>query len=379
MFSREIESLRQKLNRASSAAPGCFDIQPGDLEAAVRALQQIGEPETAAAEQRLLLEARRHRQERFSGNVFTIAPLYVTSICRERCLYCNYRADSRAGGIDRVRLSDDEIAAESRFLIEEKGIRAIELVYASDPKNRADAIARHVELVARLLDERGGGIVGISAESLSEDEYRQLVAAGATFSILWQETYDRARYEELHPGADGKADFAWRIDAPERMIRAGIPAVGMGVLSGLSEWRQDWAMLVTHEAWLRNRFGRSASILGIPRLRPAGGAAFTDSSFLPRDSDLESAISIHTLFSPESVPFVSTREEWDFGLRLAAGGGVLFTFNCSTIPGGYSLGASGDQFRTGSWDIHTHAQVMRTAGMTPVSRWSFRDGMPAAG
>ena len=103
----------------------------------------------------------------YGNRVFAIVPIYVTSICSEQCVYCNYRAGNKGIGVERRRLSDPELEQEALYLVEEKGLRVLELVYATDPRMRADTMCRHVELLRRLLDSRGGGLVAISAEALA--------------------------------------------------------------------------------------------------------------------------------------------------------------------------------------------------------------------
>ena len=82
--------------------------------------------------------------------MFAIVPVYVTSICQEQCLYFNFRAGNKGVGVERRRLTDEEIEAEALYLIGEKGLRVIKLVYATDPRMRSDAMCRHVERVRRL-------------------------------------------------------------------------------------------------------------------------------------------------------------------------------------------------------------------------------------
>jgi len=309
----------------------------------------------------------------YHGQVFVIVPMYVTSICQEQCLYCNYRAGNKGIGVERKRLSDEELKQEALFLIHEKGFRVLELVYASDPQMRVDTMCRHVELLRRLLEAHGGGLVGISAEALEERDYRQLVNAGLCWSVLWQETYDKSRYAALHPGRSPKTNFAYRLDSYERMLSAGIPHVGLGVLSGLADWRRDWAMLMLHEEYLRDKFPDGASILGTPRLKLAPGAAFQQSMYTPTRQEFVATIALHNLFAPATAPFVSTREEWDVCLELARGGGCLFTLNCSTTPGGYSLHHEGCQFTSQSFDAPVYAAKLRAEGLEPNFAWSASD------
>ena len=356
-----IESLRAL--SASDFVPLLWDKQFGCGDSFDRAiLQRSVELKTAL----------------YGGRLFVIVPIYVTSICSEQCVYCNYRAGNQHASIERRRLSDTELEQEAEYLVEQKGQRVLELVYASDPRVRADSMCRHVELLRRVLDRHGGGLVAISAEALEENDYHRLADAGLSISVLWQETYDKSRYPLLHPGKTRKTDFGYRLDAYERMLSAGIPHVGMGVLLGLSDWRQDWAMLMLHEEYLRKHHGRSATVLGIPRLKHAPGALLQESPFTPSEQEFLVAIALHNIFSPTTAAFVSTRESWDVCLELARGGGCLFTLNCSTTPGGYSLQRGGCQFPSHSYDAPVYSAKLTSLGLEPVFRWNSQDLLGSA-
>jgi 2-iminoacetate synthase len=317
----------------------------------------------------LLYRSAQEKAALYGGKLFVIAPIYVTSICQEQCLYCNYRAGNKGVGVERRRLTDDELQREALYLIEQKGERVLELVYAADPRMRVDTMCRHIELLRRLLQDHGGGLVGISAESFEEKDYRRMVDAGLCWSVLWQETYDKSRYALMHPGKTKKADFEYRLNTYEHMLAAGIEHVGIGVLSGLSDWKRDWAMLMLHEEYLQQHDRRGATILGLPRLKAAQGAAFQDSPFIPGRGEFLAAVALHNLFSPATAAFVSTREDWDVCLELAQGGGCLFTLNCSTTPGGYSLHQGGCQFAANSYDAPIYAAKLKAQGLYPLFNW----------
>lgn len=324
-----------------------------------------------AKDRELLAKAQAAKRALFADRVFPIAPLYVTSVCSESCLYCNFRGGNKGVGVERRRLAAPEIDEEARFLIEEKGLHVLELVYSTDPLVRPDAMCRHVEILKRRLEAAGGGMVGINAESLDESEYRLLHGAGLDFCVLWQETYDRDRYRDLHPGRTKKARFEYRLDSYERMLAGGIRRIGMGVLSGLADWRRDWAMLFAHERHLKKEYGRGADILGLPRLKPAPGAPLYHTPFIPSEQEFLALTALHNLLFPDTLPFVSTREPWDMCLKQAAGGGCLFTLNCSTTPGGYSLPREGCQFPVNSYDAPEFAPKLREAGFKPEFAWTF--------
>ncbi|MEJ2207815.1 MAG: hypothetical protein P8129_02115 [Anaerolineae bacterium] len=333
-----------------------------------------GQPDLAAM---VLKAAEKKKRQRFRGAVFGISPLYVTSICQEHCVYCNFRVENKHTAVTRLRLSPEQLGEEVDFLVSRHGLRVVELVYSSDPRCDVSAVAEHIRIAADILEQAGGGIVGINAAPFAVDEYRQLKDAGLNFAVLWQETYHRQRYQELHPIQTPKADYERRVTAFDRMIQAGIHNVGLGVLSGLAPWREEWLTLMAHEQYLQDTYGVEAAVLGVPRLKPAKGALVKTTDYIPSDQEYLLAIAVHNLFSPGTVPFVNTRERWALCTEAVRGGGAIFTFNCATIPGGYTQGTKGYQFPTGDFPAAEYVPKLRAEGLSPVMKWTFegiRDG-----
>lgn len=374
MFSEQYEiAWRDSAQIPSSAQQSPRDLRAHVVEDYLPALWNETFGQGGELDREVVARSAEIKLARYGGRLFVIAPIYVTSICQEQCLYCNFRAANKGVGVERRRLTDEELEREALFLVNEKGLRVLELVYATDPRMRVDSMCRHVELLRRVLDRYGGGLVGISAEPFEEHEYRSLAEAGLSWSVLWQETYDRSRYAVLHPGRTKKTNFTFRLDAYERMLVGGIEHVGIGVLSGLADWRHDWAMLMLHEEYLRRHCGRGTTILGIPRLKRAPGALFQDSPFTPSREEFLATVALHNIFSPETAAFVSTREDWDLCVELAKGGGCLFTLNCSTTPGGYSFHYGGCQFSANSYDAPVYTAKLKSEGLTPVFGWKSCD------
>lgn len=320
----------------------------------------------------VLLDASKNvKASIYNHAVYAISPLYVTSFCKEHCLYCNYRAGNKSADVTRIRLTETQLQAEIEFLVFQKGFRVIELVYSSDPHISLDTICRHIELAHSVLNTVGGGVVGLNSEPLEVSGYQRLLQAGLNFAVVWQETYDKKRYELLHPGKTTKSNFEYRLNAFDRMLKAGLQNFGMGVLSGLANWRSDWYMLMQHEHYLVENYGQAPAIIGMPRLKPAKGAEFKFSTTTPSDLQFRLALAIHNLYSPNTFAFVNTRENFDLCLDLAQGGGCLFTLNCSTVPGGYLLGTSGYQFPTKTFDSLEYAPLLCEHGLDPVFAWNF--------
>jgi len=356
-----------------SSPPTSFEWRTGDL-AIAHALWDKQFGKGGSLDTQILEASKLKKYEQYRGFLFAIVPLYITSICVESCLYCNFRAGNRGVKLQRVRLRPLQLADEVQYLIEKKGLRVIELVYATDPLVRVDRMCKDVERVQRLLAKSGGGAVGINAEALDVDEYRRLKDAGLDFIVLWQETYDRDQYIKYHPGTTKKACFEYRLEAYDRMFVAGIRTIGMGILSGLSDWRLDWALLMDHEAYISETYGIGPCILGVPRLKGAAGALVRETPWVPNRQEFKCAVALHNLFAPSVLPFLSTREDWELCSEMASGGGALFTLNCSTIPGGYAARAQGYQFPTDNFDAPLYAPRLIRQGLLPVFDWKFSKG-----
>ena len=325
----------------------------------------------------ILAISRQIKERMFKNRIFPIVPVYVSSFCIEHCKYCNYRAENKDKAIKRVRLTLEQLQEELEYLILKKHFRVIELVYGSDPKI-FPKIPDHIKLAHKILDKKGGGMVSINAGPFTVEDYRAFKEAGLDFVVLWQETYQKEYYDLMHPGDTQKADFCYRVDDFERALQAGIKNIGLGVLLGLAPWRKDWLLLMEHERYLFNKYGVRTSIVGIPRLKPAIGALIRSTSFIPSDKELQLAVAVHNIFSPETLPFVNTREKFELCIELSKGGGVLFTFNCSTIPGGYTLGEKGYQFPTYDFDVDEYLPKIRAKGLEPVFNWYFdKEHVPA--
>ena len=317
-------------------------------------------------------KARHSTRSLFHNDVFSIVPVYVTSICNECCTYCNYQQDN-SKNVSRLRLTDDELMKEIRFLAEQKGLRTVELVYSSDPMMDADTICRHVDFVKRYIENSGGGLVGLNAPSFNESEYRSLVSAGLDFAVLWQETYDEEVFKKVHPINTRKSNFHYRLNTQDRMIAGGLVNIGLGVLSGLADWRKDWGMLFAHQAYLRNLYGINAPIIGVPRLKPVAGSQYYPKDLVPSDEEFLLCIALQKIFNPPSLPFINTRESWDFCINASQGGGVLFTFNCHTVPGGYTSEKKGHQFPSFNFDVSKFRDKAVKRGINPLMKWNFAE------
>src|SRR5256886_8220585 len=201
-------------------------------------------------------------QQRFGRVIRLFAPLYLSNECINNCKYCGF---SRDNPILRVTLSVDEVLREARAL-KEQGFRNLLLVAGEHPKFVPPGYL--AECVRALHEE----IPGISLEvgPMETEDYRPLVQAGADGLVVYQETYDRAVYAEMH-SAGPKRNFDWRLETPQRAYAAGFRRLGIGALFGLGDWRMEAISVAAHAEYLLRHCWKAQLTISLHRLRPCGG------------------------------------------------------------------------------------------------------------
>ena len=198
-------------------------------------------PAAAGQLERLAKRSNRLTQQRFGRVIRLFAPLYLSNECINNCTYCGFSRDNR---ILRVTLSIDEVVREARALADQ-GFRNILLVAGEHPKfisgsYMTDCVAALRETVPSISLEVG---------PMETGEYRPLVQAGAEGLIVYQETYNREVYADMHTSGP-KRKFNWRLETPERAHEAGFRRLGIGALYGLSDWRRETICLAAHAQYL---------------------------------------------------------------------------------------------------------------------------------
>ena len=179
-------------------------------------------------------------QQRFGKVIRLFAPLYLSNECINQCKYCGF---SRDNPILRVTLSVEEALREARALTAQ-GFRNILLVAGEHPKFVSNHYLR--DCVAALHEEIPS--VSLEVGPMETKDYRPLVTAGADGLVVYQETYDRGVYPDMHT-AGPKRDFDWRLETPERAYAAGFRRIGIGALYGLADWRLEALCVAAHAAW----------------------------------------------------------------------------------------------------------------------------------
>lgn len=268
--------------------------------------------------------------------MFLYAPLYLSNHCINHCLYCGFRHPSR---IVRRRLSLDEALRQSE-VVAGRGFRHLLLVSGDFPSLTPPRY--FAEIAAALA--AGGLVPSVEIAPQGTADYETLVAAGVYGLTLYQETYDRQLYARYHPRGT-KASYDWRLEGPERAAEAGIARLGLGVLLGLADPRDDLAALIRHAAYLEERFGDRAYAFSLPRIHEA-----PDGFEVPFPVDDETFVRLYAALRiafPRSELVLSTRESAALRDRLAGICITQMSAGSSTAPGGYEADAqcpAGEQF-----------------------------------
>ena len=264
-------------------------------------------------------------QQRFGKVVRLFAPLYLSNECVNNCAYCGF---SRDNPILRVTLSVQEVMREAQAL-REQGFRNILLVAGEHPKFVSNDYLR--QCVAALHQESPS--VSLEIGPMEADEYGRLVAAGADGLVVYQETYDRNVYRDVHT-AGPKKDFDWRLETPERAYAAGFRRLGISALYGLADWRFEAICVAAHAQYLLRHCWKAQVTISLPRLRPCAG------EFQPltqiSDRELAQLVCAFRLMFPDAGLVLSTRESARLRNGLIPLGITLMSAGSHTEPGGYT-------------------------------------------
>ena len=110
--------------------------------------------------------------------------------------------------------------------------------------------------------------VNVNIAATTVEEYRMLKNAGIGTYILFQETYHKNSYLELHPTGP-KHDYDYHTEAMDRAMEGGIDDVGLGVLFGLEEYQYEFAGLLMHAEHLEAVHGVGPHTISVPRIKHA--------------------------------------------------------------------------------------------------------------
>ena len=312
--------------------------------------------------------ARKARQvtiQNFGRVILLYTPLYLSNHCDNHCIYCTFNTKN---SIARRKLTPQMVEDEGRA-IAEMGLRHI-LLLTGDSRQKSPF--SYIKDSLNILKKHFSSL-GIEVYPLKEGEYRELVDTGLDSLTIYQETYDREIYDDLHIKGP-KKDYLFRLDAPERACRAGMRAVNIGPLLGLAPWRNDAFLAGLHASYLQCKYLDVEISMSLPRLQPFAGSF--ESSHIVSDRELVQMILALRLFMPRAGITVSTRERAYLRDNLVGLGVTKMSAASSTVVGGHTHFEGEGQFEiSDKRSVKQIKEMLLSKGYQPV----MKDWQPLAG
>lgn len=268
----------------------------------------------------------------YGKRVVMFAPLYISNYCVNNCVYCGYK---RCNEFERRRLNKEEIQEEVK-LLEKMGHKRIALEVGEDPVNcPIDYVLEAIDTIYET-ENLNGNIrrINVNIAATSVDNYRSLKDRNIGTYILFQETYHKEKYEEMHPKCL-KGDYDYHLTAFDRAMQAGIDDVGGGVLFGLADYKFELLALMLHNDHLEEEFGVGFHTISVPRLKKAEGMDLDRFPNIVTDEEFKKIVAIIRLAVPFTGIILSTRESADMRNEVIDYGVSQVSAGSCTGVGGY--------------------------------------------
>lgn len=277
--------------------------------------------------------AREIKLAYYGNRIVLFAPLYLSNYCINGCVYCPYHAKNKT--IPRKKLTQDEVRAEV-IALQDMGHKRLAIEAGEDPKNNP------IEYILECIDtiysvkHKNGAIrrVNVNIAATTVEEYRMLKEAEIGTYILFQETYHKESYEQLHPTGP-KHDYNWHTEAMDRAMDGGIDDVGLGVLFGLDKYRYEFAGLLMHAEHLEAVHGVGPHTISVPRIKRAADIDPNDFDNSISDDIFEKITALIRIAVPYTGIIMSTRESKEVRERALQYGVSQISGGSRTSVGGY--------------------------------------------
>ena len=277
----------------------------------------------------------------FYGNRIVIfAPLYLSNYCVNGCLYCPYHLKNKH--IARKKLTQEEVRDEV-IALQDMGHKRLAIEAGEDPVNNPLEYILECIKTIYSIKHKNGAIrrVNVNIAATTVEDYRKLKEAGIGTYILFQETYHKKSYLELHPTGP-KHDYKYHTEAMDRAMEGGIDDVGLGVLFGLDKYRYEFAGLIMHAEHLEAVHGVGPHTISVPRVKPADDIDPEEFNNSLSDETFEKIAACIRLAVPYTGMIVSTRENEAVRSKMLKCGISQVSGGSRTSVGGYA-GYSADE------------------------------------
>lgn len=277
--------------------------------------------------------SRKIKEDYYGNRIVLFAPLYLSNYCVNGCTYCPYHLKNK--NIARKKLTQEKIAAEV-IALQDMGHKRLAIELGEDPINNPIEYVLECLKTIYSVKHKNGAIrrANVNIAATTEENYRKLKEAEIGTYILFQETYNRKSYEELHPTGP-KHNYAWHTEAHDRAMRAGIDDVGLGVLFGLEGYRYEFAGLLMHAEHLEATFGVGPHTISVPRIRRADDIDPSTFDNGVDDETFAKIVACIRIAVPYTGMIVSTRESKACREQLLELGISQISGGSRTSVGGY--------------------------------------------
>lgn len=283
--------------------------------------------------QQIYTLAEQLKKDFYGNRIVMFAPLYLSNYCINGCVYCPYHAKNKH--IARKKLTQEEIVKEVMAL-QDMGHKRLALEAGEDPVN--NPIEYILECIKTIysIQHKNGAIrrVNVNIAATTVEEYRMLKEAGIGTYILFQETYHKESYEQLHPTGP-KHNYAYHTEAMDRAMEGGIDDVGLGVLFGLERYAYEFAGLLMHAEHLEAVHGVGPHTISVPRVKRADDIDPDTFDNGIDDEIFAKIIACIRIAVPYTGMIISTRESKEVRERALHLGVSQISGGSRTSVGGY--------------------------------------------
>ncbi len=250
--------------------------------------------------------AEQIKKDFYGNRIVMFAPLYLSNYCVNGCVYCPYHLKNKT--IARKKLTQEEVRQEV-IALQDMGHKRLALEAGEHPTmNPIEYILECINTIYSIKHKNGAiRRVNVNIAATTVENYRKLKEAGIGTYILFQETYNKESYEQLHPTGP-KSDYAYHTEAIDRAMEGGIDDVGLGVLFGLELYKYEFAALLMHAEHLEAVHGVGPHTISVPRLKRADDINPDDFDNGIDDETFAKICALIRISVPYTGMIVSTRE-----------------------------------------------------------------------
>jgi len=280
----------------------------------------------------LAIKSSKITKQYFGRAISLYAPLYLSNHCSSYCTYCGFNNHNR---IKRTKLSLKEMHAEMQRIAEARIENILLLTGESYSATPLSYLKDAVGIAKQYFSS-----ISLEIHPLKAEEYKELFLAGVDGITVYQETYNKNRYKEVHISGN-KSNYEYRKDTPKRIAESGIRQISLGILLGLADPAEDVYNLYLHLKWMEKNFPGVEYSLSFPRLRKIKGQAFAASNI--DDIALIKIICLTRIIFPRVGINLSTRESKNFRDNAILLGVTRISAGSNTSVGGYTINSLEEQ------------------------------------